>query len=257
MKNLEQFQNSEIRYLFCDIDDTLTTHGQLPAESFSALWKLSEAGIKVIPITGRPAGWCDMIARFWPVDAVVGENGAFYFCYEDNKMIRKWAYDEQKRLKFQKQLMIIKEEVLKTVPGAAVSADQFCRLFDLAIDFCEDVPALDTKSIHKIVEIFQKHGAQAKISSIHVNGWFGDHDKLSMCQTLCEQKYNFKLSQNLKHCAFIGDSPNDEPMFSFFENSFAVANIKKFIDQLKHKPKYICPSEGAEGFVELANKLLN
>lgn len=254
MLPLSDFKNSGVKYLFTDIDDTLTTHGELPAESYEMLWKLKSIGIQVIPVTGRPAGWCDMIARFWPVKAVIGENGAFYFSYANQKMKRVWAYGDDVRLEHQKNLKKIELEILKTVPNAAVSADQFCRLFDLAIDFCEDIPPLPPKDIDTIVSIFQKHGAQAKVSSIHVNGWFGSHDKLSMCKAFFTKEVGADIETRQNHVAFVGDSPNDEPMFAFFKNSFGVANIVDYKDRLKYSPRYVASKVGGAGFVEIANR---
>lgn len=258
MKTLNDFKNKEVKYFFCDIDDTLTSDGKLPAAAYEKIWQLGKNGIEVIPVTGRPAGWCDMIARFWPVRAVIGENGAFYFSYlpENKKMKRVWAYGEVERAKYQTQLEQIKKEVLQKVPKAAVSADQFSRLFDLAIDFCEDIPALSQKEIADIVSVFKSHGAQAKVSSIHVNGWFGNHNKLTMCEKFCKDELGFELSQNLNICAFAGDSPNDEPMFEYFENSFGVANVLEFKDQMKNMPRFVSTSSGGEGFVEIAQRLL-
>lgn len=256
MKDLSLLAKTPIQFLFADIDDTITQHGKLPANSYAMLWKLHAAGISVIPVTGRPAGWCDMIARFWPVTAVIGENGAFYFSYKNKKMFRHWAFNPSVRAQNKLKLAAIEADVLKNVPGSAVSADQFCREFDLAIDFCEDVPALAPTQIQKIVSIFENHGAQAKVSSIHVNGWFGDYDKLSMCQIFCKNELGFDLAQKQNSVAFCGDSPNDEPMFAFFENSIGVANVKAFSHSLKNPPQFVCSKEGADGFVELGEKLL-
>ncbi|MCC6138224.1 MAG: HAD-IIB family hydrolase [Bdellovibrionaceae bacterium] len=258
MRDVNSLLATDIKYLFADIDDTMTTHGKLPGHSYEMLWKLQAAGISVIPVTGRPAGWCDMIARFWPVKAVIGENGAFYFSYDSvkKKMKQEMFFSAEERKKNRTRLDLIAAEVLKNVPGTAISSDQFCREFDLAIDFCEDVPALQMSEVQKIVALFQKHGATAKISSIHVNGWFGDFDKLSMCKNYCLKELGFDISQKQSSVAFCGDSPNDEPMFAFFENSVGVANVKAFEKSLKNLPRYICPSEGADGFVELGKALL-
>lgn len=257
MKPLAQLPSNNIKYVFTDIDDTITTDGKLSAEAYSALWKLKEQGYIVVPITGRPAGWCDMIARFWPVDAVIGENGAFYFRYNDNqkKMSRVWAYDEAQRIANQKKLAAIEKEVLQKVQGCAISADQFCRLFDLAIDFCEDVPPLAKSDIQQIVQIFESHGATAKVSSIHVNGWFGKHDKLSMCKIYMANEWSIDLQKDTSLCVFIGDSPNDEPLFSHFKNSVGVANILAFKDQLNYPPQYICTKKSGLGFVEMCEHL--
>jgi hydroxymethylpyrimidine pyrophosphatase-like HAD family hydrolase len=197
-----------------------------------------------------------MIARLWPVEGVVGENGAFYFRYHDRKMHRYFFSGENTRHNNQKKLEIIRDEVLQEVPGCAIASDQFCRLFDLAVDFCEDVPALGTQAVAKIVEVFHKHGAQAKISSIHVNGWFGDYDKLTMVLKYLEREWNVSPEQALKVAGFSGDSPNDEPMFAYFPHSFGVANINKFATALKSPPTYVAGLRGGEGFVEIAEQII-
>jgi HAD superfamily hydrolase (TIGR01484 family) len=255
MNDYQHFKQP-IKYLFTDIDDTLTNDGKLLAKPYEMLWKLAESGIQIIPITGRPAGWCEMIARFWPVHSVIGENGAFYFSYQNKKMKRHFFIDEEQRLENQKKLQQIELEVLEKIPQAATSSDQFTRLFDLAIDFCEDVQPLNSEKIDQIVQVFETHGAKAKVSSIHVNGWFGDYDKRSMCEVFFEKEFKRTLAEDQQDCVFVGDSPNDEPMFGFFQNSFAVANIQKFLDQLKMPPKYSIPKLGGEGFTLLADHLI-
>ncbi len=256
MKNFKEFKLKNIKYVFTDIDDTLTEHGRLPANAYKSLWDLHDQGIQVIPITGRPAGWCEMIARMWPVAGIVGENGALYFCYKNKKMLRNFIYDEETIKSNRIKLDAIRDEVLQKVPGCAVASDQFCRLFDLAIDFCEDVPALPKDKINDIVSVFKQHEATAKVSSIHVNGWFGNYNKLSMCKTFLEKEFNLSLEQAQSSTIFVGDSPNDEPMFGYFENSFAVSNIKAFVDDLNEKPKFISDKEGGSGFTEIIKHLL-
>ncbi|MCF6322050.1 MAG: HAD hydrolase family protein, partial [Rhizobiaceae bacterium] len=185
MRPISQFPAqtaANITTVLADIDDTLTTQGKLPAAAYRALEDLYNAGFHIAPITGRPAGWCDMIARFWPVSGVVGENGAFYFAYDSSnrKMRREYFADPETRAANKLKLALIQKRILKEVPGSAISADQPYREADLAVDFCEDIPALGTDAINKIVRIFEEEGATAKLSSIHVNGWFGNYDKLSM-----------------------------------------------------------------------------
>jgi HAD superfamily hydrolase (TIGR01484 family) len=255
MKNLTDFSN-KIEFLLTDIDDTLTDEGLLGPEAYAALWSLHNSGIKVIPVTGRPAGWCEMIARQWPVAGVVGENGGFYFRYEHKTMKRYYHFNQATQLSHRKSLETIKAEVLSTVKGSAIASDQFCRQMDLAVDFCEDVPALPNDSINKIVEIFKKHGAQAKVSSIHVNGWFGDYNKLSMTLEMFKREFSISPEQAKKLCGFSGDSPNDEPMFDFFPNSFAVANFAKFADKVSSKPTYIASQKGGLGFAQIAKQIL-
>ncbi|HEX7676117.1 MAG TPA: HAD-IIB family hydrolase [Bdellovibrio sp.] len=255
MKSVSEF-SSTLQFLLTDIDDTLTDEGQLGAGAYEAMWALHKAGIHIIPVTGRPAGWCEMIARVWPVSGIVGENGGFYFRYHDKKMQRHFFFDDKIQKQNRTKLDVIQAEVLKSVPGCALASDQFCRLMDLAIDFCEDVPPLPRSEVQKIVDIFHNHGAQAKVSSIHVNGWFGNYDKLTMSLKFLEKEFGVTAEQSKKICGFSGDSPNDEPMFAYFPNSFAVANIKNFLDQIKSKPTYVTNQRGGLGFTEIAKVLL-
>lgn len=256
MKKVSDFKE-KIQFLFTDIDDTLTDEGRLGSRAYRALWDLYEAGIHIIPVTGRPAGWCEMIARVWPVTAIVGENGGFYFRYQDKVMKRHFAFDERTQALHRLQLKKIEEEVLRTVPGCALASDQFCRLMDLAIDFCEDVPRLTESSVQEIVKVFEKHGAQAKVSSIHVNGWFGQYNKLSMVQEFLKKEFQILPDQALRVSAFCGDSPNDEPMFQFFTHSFGVANIVNFQSQIQHLPRYVSELRGGAGFAEIAQQILS
>ena len=248
-----------IRYVLTDIDDTLTIKGRLPAVVFAAMEDLQRTGIRVIPITGRPAGWCDHIARMWPVDGLVGENGAFYFRYDgrEKKMIRRYWKSKEERIADLARLDIIREKILSSVPGCAVAADQAYREADLAIDFCEDVPALPMPSVEAVKAIFEANGATAKISSIHVNGWFGDYDKLSMSRLMFEKEFNVEMDAVRDHVIFCGDSPNDAPMFGFFPHSVGVANVRAFEAQLEVLPTWVTRAEGGFGFAEMVKILLD
>jgi HAD superfamily hydrolase (TIGR01484 family) len=262
MKPIEMFQRTDktgIRYVLTDIDDTLTVKGRLPAVVFAAMEALRQAGIRVVPITGRPAGWCDHIARMWPVDGLVGENGAFYFRYDDRekKMIRRYWTSKEERISDRKKLDDIQATVLAEVPGCAVAADQAYREADLAIDFCEDVPPLPFKSVEAVKAIFEAAGATAKISSIHVNGWFGDYDKLSMSRVFFEEVFNEVMDAVRDRVVFCGDSPNDSPMFSFFPHSVGVANVRAFEKQLEAAPAWVTRAEGGFGFAEMVKLLLD
>lgn len=255
MKSLTEF-NSRVDFVLTDIDDTLTDEGLLGPEAYLAMWKLAKAGIHLIPVTGRPAGWCEMIARVWPVSGVIGENGGFYFRYKDRKMERHFVHDFEAQIENRKKLEKIQAEILTSVPGSAIASDQFCRFMDLAIDFCEDVPKLPKKEVDRIVEIFHKYGAQAKVSSIHVNGWFGNYNKLSMALEFLKSEFGMSAEQAKTRCCFCGDSPNDEPMFEFFPMSFAVANISEFMDQIQHQPAFVAPDRGGLGFSKIVERIL-
>lgn len=247
-----------ISVLFADIDDTLTVDGRLPACAYDALERLTDAGIAVAPITGRPAGWCDMIARMWPVTGVVGENGAFYFAYDAaaRRMRRSFAIDAAQRAADREKLSRIRDRILAEVPGSAVSADQLYREADLAIDFCEDVPALPLADVDRIKGIFEEEGAVAKVSSIHVNGWYGAYDKLTTTRRFAAEVLGVDLDRDRDRIVFVGDSPNDAPMFGFFPNACGVANVLHFRGRIEAEPAYVTVREGGYGFVEVADRIL-
>jgi hypothetical protein len=247
-----------VRGVFADIDDTLTTGGRLTAAAYGAMERLHAAGLQVVPITGRPAGWCDHIARMWPVDGVVGENGAFYFHYDRAQclMRRRFVDDSDTRALYRERLQHIGKEIVNAVPGAAVAADQRYRETDLAIDFCEDVPRLPLTAIDRIVQLMQSHGLTAKVSSIHVNGWFGAYDKLSMTKTLMRERHGVDLDHERGRYVFVGDSPNDAPMFAYFPHAVGVANICEFAGRLATGPAYVTDAASGAGFCELVDCLL-
>jgi HAD superfamily hydrolase (TIGR01484 family) len=247
-----------IRGVLTDIDDTLSSGGKITAQAYAAMERLHDAGRLVIPVTGRPAGWCDHIARMWPVDAVVGENGALYMIHDDRAgMLRRhFAAGPDERRDYRERLAAIATTILREVPGSAVASDQIYRETDLAIDYCEDVPPLSGESVERIVALMCAEGMSAKVSSIHVNGWFGSHDKLSMTRRLLADEFELDLDRERERFVFVGDSPNDAPMFDFFPYSVGVANVREFGERVSTPPKYVTMREAGAGFTELADFLL-
>ncbi|MGD0726130.1 MAG: HAD-IIB family hydrolase [Spirochaetia bacterium] len=250
----------DLSILFSDIDDTLTTNGMLPESSYGALWDLARAGIRVVPVTGRPAGWCDHIARMWPVAGVVGENGAFYYAYDRERrtMARRqipaepgWESSGREKLKR------AAARVLREVPGTAMAADQAFRVSDFAIDYCEDVPPLSPQSVDEICRILSEEGVHFKVSSIHVNFWLGSFDKLSGVRLFLSGEAVGTLEDLAEQTLFIGDSPNDEPLFAGFAHSIAVGNLRRFLPRLIHRPEFLTERDSAEGFREAADAILS
>jgi HAD superfamily hydrolase (TIGR01484 family) len=244
--------------VLADIDDTLSTDGRMTAPAYAALERLHTAGLKVVPVTGRPAGWCDHIARMWPVDAVVGENGAFHMRYDARarKLRTRFVASPDERRAQRERLKAIAATILREVPGCALASDQLYRASDLAIDYCEDVPPLAPERVAQIVALMRAEGLTAKVSSIHVNGWFGSHDKLSTTRLLFADEFGLELDAVRERFVFIGDSPNDAPMFGYFPYSVAVANVRRFGAALDAPPKYVTAQDSGAGFVELADFLL-
>jgi hypothetical protein len=258
MRPLAAMPRDRVAGVLADIDDTLTTDGRLTAEAYAALGRLHEAGLIVVPITGRPAGWCDHIARMWPVSGVVGENGAFWMRYDarTRKLERRFLVPGAERAAQRAKLDAVAQRILRAVPGCALASDQRYREADIAIDFREDVPALPREAIDRIVALMEAEGMTAKVSSIHVNGWFGRYDKLGMTRTFLAQAHGVDLDADAGRFVFAGDSPNDAPMFAFFPRSVGVANVRDQLDRIATLPAYVTTRRGGAGFVELVDHLL-
>ena len=259
MRPVTELRAQGFRGLLFDIDDTLTTRGKLTAQAYGALERLHATGKLVVPITGRPAGWCDHIARMWPVDAVVGENGAFHFWYDSAAGRLRKHYRDSPAVRAQKRASLdaVAQRILREVPGCALASDQAYRETDLAIDYCEDVPALPLAAAERIANVMREAGLCARISSIHVNGWFGAYEKLSATRRLFAERWGLDLTQAGAQFVFAGDSPNDAPMFAFFAHSVGVANVKRFAGAIESEPKFVTLAASGEGFVELIEHLLS
>jgi HAD superfamily hydrolase (TIGR01484 family) len=255
VKPLAALDPRAVSAVLFDIDETLTTEGRLTAQAYAALERLKDAGKRLVPVTGRPAGWCDHIARMWPVDAVVGENGAFYFGLFEGRLVKRFHDDAPTRAHKRARLTAIAGRILAAVPGCALASDQAYRESDLAIDFREDVAPLPLQEAERIASLMREAGLTAKVSSIHVNGWFGAYDKLATTKLLFAERFGIDLDGN-RTAVFCGDSPNDAPMFAFFDSSVGVANVRRFEGLLSQPPKYVTRAASGAGFAELAAHLL-
>ena len=256
MSPLRELDAGSVRAVLFDIDDTLSSAGKLTAEAYTALERLQRAGMRVVAATGRPAGWCDHIARMWPLDAVIGENGAFYFFYSGSRLHKRFQDDQATRARKRSRLDAIAAGILAAVPGCALASDQPYRETDLAIDYCEDVPPLPLEAAERIAALMRQAGLTARISSIHVNGWFGEYDKLAAARRLFAERFGLDLDAANRDIVFVGDSPNDGPMFAFFAKSVGVANVRRFESLMAEKPKFVTRATSGAGFAELANHLL-
>jgi len=257
---------SQLRGVCLDIDETLSTRGKLTAEAFAALWSLKDAGFAVIPITGRPAGWCDHFARFWPVDAVIGENGAFSFFMQQGVrrgIVTPGANPDGPR--GNGRLAALAAAIQGRFPHVQWASDQAYREFDLAIDVCEDVPPWPREDIEELLKLCRTAGAQAKLSSVHVNIWFGffdkrkglDHWLASGAPGLADDVIGRGGPLRPEQLLFIGDSPNDEPMFASFGFSVGVANLTEYLDRLQSPPRWLTVLESGAGFAEMAVRLVS
>ena len=147
--------------VLADIDDTLATDGR-DARDFGAIGALRAAGLRVVPVTGRPAGWCDHIARMWPVDALIGENGAFWMWHDERagKLHSRHLLDDAGRADFARRLAAVRERVLREVPGCAAASDSAGSTTSRSTS--ADVAPLPPASIDRIVALMRDAGMNAK-----------------------------------------------------------------------------------------------
>jgi HAD superfamily hydrolase (TIGR01484 family) len=279
MKPLINWPLEERRKLvgvFTDIDDTLTTDGAITPDALQALADLKAAGLHVIPITGRPIDWCAPFANGdathhiapWPVDAIVAENGAVAFTSNNlcqiglqpllnkRKQLSKiYQQTEATRALNLARMQQVAAQVLRDVPEARLSQDSAGRETDIAIDHSE-FTHLPPDKINQVVAIMQAAGMVATVSSIHINGWFGAHNKFEGARWIVRELFGRELDAELPQWAYVGDSTNDQLMFAHFHNSIGVANIRRFEAELNHLPSYVTASERGAGFAEVAQAIL-
>lgn len=239
-----------------DIDDTLTTEGEVTGDALEALAALAGAGLHVIPITGRPVGWSEPFAQAWPVDAIVAENGAVALTRAAPGGLRKlYQQEAAERAANYERMQQVARRIEREVPGAARSRDSDGRETDIAIDHSE-FTHLPQEAIDRVVAIMREHGMQATVSSIHINGWYGGHNKLAGARWIVRELLGRDLDEELERWVYVGDSTNDVLMFEHFPHSVGVANIRRFEAQLAHKPAYVTEGERGAGFAEVARAIL-
>lgn len=256
--------------ILTDIDDTLTTDGAITPDALQALGALKASGLHVIPITGRPVGWSEPFAATWPVDAIVAENGAVALqrsadVFDQNSPLPNHSKREQLSKIYQQDaatraanyanMQQVLAQIEREVPGARRATDSPGRETDIAIDHSE-FTHLPQEAIDHAVRIMRAAGMTATVSSIHINGWFGAHNKWEGARWIVQQRFGRALEDEIDRWVYVGDSTNDQIMFQHFTHSVGVANIARFVPQLAHLPRYVTPSERGAGFAELARHLL-
>ena len=267
MRPIAQWSQRDIQRIFgvfTDIDDTLTTDGAITVDALVALGKLKDAGLHVIAITGRPVGWSEPFARSWPIDAIVPENGSVALvramAHSPHGAVpigvqRLYLQDADTRTTNFQRMQQVAQRVLREVPGSTLARDSAGRETDIAIDHSE-FAHLPPADIARVVAIMRSEGMSATVSSIHINAWYGGHNKLEGARWIVRELFGRDLDKERACWAYIGDSTNDQLMFEAFENSIGVANIRRFLPELTHLPSFVTRSERGAGFAEMAELLL-
>jgi HAD superfamily hydrolase (TIGR01484 family) len=249
-------ERARIHGVLTDIDDTLTTHSAITSDALDALHRLRAAGLPVLAITGRPAGWSESFALSWPVDAIVAENGAVALWRgDDGQLCRDHLQDETTRTTNFARLQATAQRVLQTMPQTRLATDSPGRETDIAIDHSE-FAHLTEPEIAQVVALMRSDGLNATVSSIHINGWIGDHDKLAGARWIVRTRLGRDLDAELDQWVYVGDSTNDARMFGHFPHSVGVANVARFWAALSHHPRYVAQGERGAGFAEVANAVL-
>ncbi len=259
-------ERQRITGVLTDIDDTLTTDGAITPDALAALADLKAAGLPVIAITGRPVGWSEPFARDWPVDAIIAENGAVALSFQHQivlqpneylreQLSKRYQQGEAVRRKNFSRMQQVAARVLREVPGTQLARDSAGRETDMAIDHSEFAHLSDAQ-IAVVVALMTGEGMQATVSSIHINGWYGSHNKLEGARWAVRTLLGRDLDAEMARWVFIGDSTNDALMFQAFAHSVGVANVRRFETQLTHLPRYITHGERGAGFAEVARAVL-
>jgi len=257
MKDLAEWRPSSIIGVFTDIDDTLTTEGAITPDALQALADLKAAGLLLVPITGRPVGWSEPFVQSWPVDAIVAENGAVGLTHSSATGLRKlYQQDADTRSANFARMQTVLSEIERNVPNASRSQDSAGRETDIAIDHSE-FTQLPPNAIEDVVRLMRSAGMTATVSSIHINGWLGEHSKLTGARWIVQALWGRDLDAEIDQWVYVGDSTNDQVMFEHFPHSVGVANIRRFEAQLTHPPRYITQGERGAGFSELVQHLLH
>jgi HAD superfamily hydrolase (TIGR01484 family) len=241
--------------VFTDIDDTLTREGAIEPAALQALHDLRAAGVPLIAVTGRPVGWSERFAMTWPVAAIVPENGAVALMRDGDRLLTEYAQDAATRAHNARRLREVAARVLREVPGATLARDSAGRLTDIAIDHAE-FAHLDGAAIERVAALMRAEGMTATVSSIHINGWFGDHDKVSGARWMVRRLFARELDAERERWVYVGDSTNDQTMFAFFPLSVGVANLLDFAPQLHTWPAYLTDGARGAGFAEVAQRLI-
>ena len=249
-----------VRGVLTDIDDTLTTAGAITADALAALHRLRDAGLPVIATTGRPMGWSKPFARSlsqggWPLSAIVAENGAVALFRERGDLCIEYAQDAPTRARNALRLREVAAAVLRDVPGSTLARDSAGRVTDIAIDHRE-FASLEPAQMARVVALMRAHGMHATVSSIHINGWFGEHTKLSGARWAVQRVLGRPLDAEHADWLYVGDSTNDQLMFGHFPLSVGVANLLDFADALTVWPAYLAQQARGAGFAEVVDRLL-
>lgn len=246
---------TRLRGIFCDVDDTLTHDGVIVPAAYDAICRAEKLGLPVVAVTGRPAGYAEVMACTWPLAGAIGENGAFAV-RRRGRSIERITWDDESTVRQQRvELDAIRVRILAEIPGARLADDNWLRRCDVAFDIGE-TQQLPRETIERIQDRIVAMGARVLTSSVHAHAFFGSYDKARMCERFARRFLDEDLASTRGDWLFVGDSPNDQACFSYFPNAVGVANVRRYLDRLDPAPRYVTDGEGGHGFAEVVSLLL-
>jgi HAD superfamily hydrolase (TIGR01484 family) len=243
---------ASVRFVLTDMDETLTYRGRLSARTYDALERLQRAGVKVIPATAAPAGWCDQMARMWPVDCVISENGGLFIQRDGERgVIRSFWHSDEKRQTISDQLAAIGRHIRQVIPSAMLADDQPFRLTSLA--FAQPDSEADRQIL---MTAMRKAGLNVAVNNLWILGWIGAYDKLAMARRVMTDVYGVNIDADRDAVLYCGDSTNDAPMFGFFRQTVGVSSVRRYLPEIPIPPNWITKGPGGDGFVEVADAVI-
>lgn len=255
MESVRDLDPIGVRGVVFDIDDTVTRNGVLESAAYSAMHRLTRAGIQLVAVTGRPLGWTDVLARQWPLCLAVGENGAGWSRSVGQRFEEGYFCEEVERAQHRALLEEIRAEVARVMPNVRVTTDDRARRCDLAFDVGESV-RLPQDDVRALVALIERMGASTAVSTVHAHAIPGPWNKATGVKRALSQAEDLDIDAELERWVFVGDSGNDAAAFSYFPTSVGVANVRDHLDQLPTRPRFVTDADRGFGFAELATHLL-
>ena len=255
MRPIEELTNAEateLDGLLFDLDDTLLNHGWLTEPAYSALFRLREGGLTLFAVTGRPAGWGEVLARQWPVDGFVTENGAVALHRKGPQVLRIDAVSPDVRVARQRRLAAVASDLRRQFPVLEPTDDMPARTSDYAFDIGER-RQVSPMTVAKVIAMARERGIRTTHSSVHLHLSLDGDDKASGVVRALRQLQGVDPGVARSRFAYIGDSANDASCFAAFRTTIGVANVS---GSPTVPPRYVTRSAMGAGFAEAARVLL-
>lgn len=243
---------SDLTGVLFDLDDTLLDRGRLVPSALDALYRISESGLELYAVTGRPASWGAVLTHQWPLLGAVTENGAIAFERRQRRVVKVDRVDVKEREQRRARLLRAADALRKQYPELEPTDDIAGRISDFTFDIGE-YQTVDPSLTGRVIASARALGATTVKSSVHLHVSFDRADKASGTVRLIQERTGLDPVRILTRYAFIGDSENDAACFAAFRLTIGVGNLS---GRPTLPPRFHVPGERAVGFVQAADTLL-